>query len=110
MEKLTSLEKYRITEPILQSRASISIVAKYHDIPMIFLLIKNPSTLKLCFPTRWDKYFGKKEWKFFTNFIPIIVCFISAYNLQLCLKLKIELIHFLPVNPRSIYQKLFDYW
>jgi putative transposase len=34
MEKLTSLEKYRIIEPVLQSRASISTVAKYHNIPV----------------------------------------------------------------------------
>jgi putative transposase len=34
MEKLTSLEKYRIIEPILQNRAAISAVAKYHDIPL----------------------------------------------------------------------------
>jgi putative transposase len=34
MEKLTSLEKYRIIEPILQNRVTISAVAKYHDIPL----------------------------------------------------------------------------
>ena len=34
MEKRTSLEKYRIIEPILQNRTSISAVAKYHDIPV----------------------------------------------------------------------------
>ena len=34
MEKLTSLEKYRIIEPILQNRASISTVANYHNIPI----------------------------------------------------------------------------
>ncbi len=34
MEKRTSLEKYRIIEPILQNRTSISAVAKYHDIPI----------------------------------------------------------------------------
>lgn len=34
MEKLTSLEKYRIIEPILQNRAAISAVAKYHNIPI----------------------------------------------------------------------------
>ncbi len=34
MKKLTSLEKYRIIEPILQNRVGISAVAQYHDIPV----------------------------------------------------------------------------